>query len=283
MSAIGVMQKDILDVRRSKIVWFVGILFSLITALFFYQIHSFGGMDGFADVMLALWNLVFVGAMFIPAIALVAAYLSIAGERESGSIKFLLSTPINRRELVVGKFLSRTAVVAASLLFAFVVSAVLSVVWFSDLMIGTFLAVAALTMLYALAYVAVAIAISASTASRSRAMGGALGFYFVTNLLVLFNGLSISAALDYLLNDLLNAGIGQDPISFMTMIISPTQSYLTSTMLAFPEDFMRAAGGFNPDELSWYIQGEMGLALLIAWLVVPLAIGIWRFDKANID
>ena len=281
MSAIGVMQKDILDVRRTKIVWFVGILFTLITALFFYQIHSFGGMDGFADVTLALWNLVFVGAMFIPAIALVAAYLSIAGERESGSIKFLLSTPINRRELVLGKFLSRTAVVTTSLLFAFVVSAILSLVWFSDLMVGTFLAVAALTTLYALAYVAVAIAISASTASRSRAMGGALGFYFVTNLLVIFGDLSIRGLLRYVLNELLDLGVGQDPLTFMTMIISPTQSYLTTTLLAFPEDFL-ATNGLDPETMSWYVQGEVGLALLVAWLVVPLLIGIWRFDKANI-
>ncbi|WP_336325217.1 ABC transporter permease subunit [Halovenus sp. HT40] len=281
MSAIGVMRKDILDVRRTKIVWFVGLLFTLITALFFYQIHTFGGMEGFADVTLALWNLVFVGAMFIPAIALVAAYLSIAGERESGSIKFLLSTPINRRELVLGKFLSRTAIVTASLLFAFVVSAILSLVWFSDLMIGTFLAVAALTTLYALAYVAVAIAISASTASRSRAMGGALGFYFVTNLLVVFGDLSITGLLRYVLNELLGLGVGDDPITFMTMVISPTQSYLSSTMLAFPEDFL-TANTLDPSTMSWYVQGEMGLALLVAWLVVPLLIGIWRFDKANI-
>lgn len=281
MSALGVMEKDILDVRRSKIVWFTGLLFTLVTVLFFYQIRTFGGVDGFADVLLALWNLVFVGAMFVPAIALVAAYLSIAGERESGSIKFLLSTPINRRELVVGKFLSRTAVVGVSLLFAFVVSAVLSVVWFSDLMLDTFLAVAALTTLYALAYVAVAIAISASTATRSRAMGGALGFYFVTNLLVIFGDLSIRGLLDYVLNDLAGLSVGQDPLTFMTMVISPTQSYLASTMLAFPADFL-ALNGLDPETMSWYVQGEMGLALLAAWLVVPLLVGIWRFDRANI-
>jgi ABC-2 type transport system permease protein len=281
MSTLGVMRKDILDVRRTKIVWFVGILFTLITALFFYQIHTFGGIEGFDDVLLGLWNLVFVGAMFIPAIALVAAYLSIAGERESGSIKFLLSTPINRRDLVLGKFLSRTAIVTTSLLFAFVVSAVLSLVWFSGLRIGTFVAVTALTLLYALAYVAVAVAISASTASRSRAMGGALGFYFVTNLLVVFGNLSIAGLLRYVLNELLDLGVGQDPITFMTMVISPTQSYLASTMLAFPEEFL-SFQGLNAEEMAWYVQGEVGLALLLAWLVVPLLIGIWRFDKANI-
>ncbi|WP_436901401.1 ABC transporter permease subunit [Halovenus halobia] len=281
MSAFGVMRKDILDVRRAKIVWFVGLLFTLVTVLFFYQINVSGGLPGIPDVLLALWNLVFIGALFIPAIALVTAYLSIAGERESGSIKFLLSTPINRRELVLGKFLSRTTVVSASLLVAFVITAGLSVVWFEELRIGSFVAVAGLTTLYALSYVAVAIAISASTSSRSRAMGGALGFYFVTNLLVIFGDLSIRGLLDYVLNDLLNAGVGQDPLTFITMVISPTQSYLSSVLLAFPGDFLTVQQ-LNPEEMAWYVQGEMGLALLVAWLVIPLLIGIWRFDRANI-
>jgi ABC-2 type transport system permease protein len=281
MSTASVFRKDILDVRRAKIVWFVGILFTLVTVLFFYQIWEFGGLEGFDDVLLGLWNLTFIGAMFIPAIALVAAYLSIAGERESGSIKFLLSTPINRRELVLGKFLSRTVVVAASCLLAFAVAAVLSVIWFASLRPGVFVGVAALTTLYALAYVSVAVAISATTASRSRAMGGALGFYFATNLLVIFGDLSIRGLIEYVLNDLLGAGVGEDPLTLLTMIISPTQSFLASVLLVYPENFLEY-NNLDPSEMSWYVQGEMGLLLLVLWLIVPLAFGIWRFDKANI-
>jgi ABC-2 type transport system permease protein len=281
MSTASVFRKDILDVRRAKIVWFVGSLFTLVTVLFFYQIWEFGGVEGFDDVLLGLWNLTFVGALFIPAIALVAAYLSIAGERESGSIKFLLSTPINRRELVLGKFLSRTAVVATSCLLAFAVAAVLSVIWFGALRPGVFVGVAVLTTLYALSYVAVAVAISASTASRSRAMGGALGFYFVTNLLVVFGDLSIRGLLEYVLNDLLGAGVGEDPLTFLTMVISPTQSFLASVQLVYPDRWLRF-NELDPADLSWYVQGEMGLVLLLLWLVVPLAIGIRRFETANI-
>jgi ABC-2 type transport system permease protein len=193
----------------------------------------------------------------------------------------LLSTPVTRREVVFGKFLSRTAIVAASLGIAFVVAALLSLLWFSTVRPGVFLGVAVLTTLYALAYVAVAVAISASTGSRSRAMGGALGFYFVTNLLVVFGDLSIRGLLAYLLNDILGAGVGEDPLTFLTMIMSPTQSYLASTMLVFPDAFM-AEQGVNPAELSWYVQGKPGLALLLAWCVLPLLVGVWRFDRVNI-
>ena len=282
MSTADVFRKDILDVRRAKIVWFVGALFTLLVVLFFYQVQEFGGIEGTDDMLLALWNLVFVGAMFVPAVALVAAYLSIAGERESGSLKFLLSTPISRRDVVLGKFLSRTAVVAASLVFAFAVSVVLAAAWFGLSHLDAFLGIAALTLLYSLAYVAVAIAISASTASRSRAMGGALGFYFVTNVLVVFEGLSIRTLLDWLLNTVLGLGIAEDPLTFLMFIISPTQSFFTSTALAFPDQFL-IEQGMDPGEASWYIQGEVGLAFLFVWLVVPLVLGLWRFEHVNID
>jgi ABC-2 type transport system permease protein len=87
--------------------------------------------------------------------------------------------------------------------------------------------------------------------------------------------------LDYVLNELLNAGVGQDPLTFMTMVISPTQSYLSSVLLAFPDNFLTVQQ-LNPEEMAWYVRGEMGLALLAVWLVIPLLIGIWRFDRANI-
>lgn len=281
MSSIDVFRKDILDVRRAKIVWFVGALFTLLVVLFFYQVQEFGGIAGVDDMLLALWNLVFVGAMFIPAVALVAAYLSIAGERESGSLKYLLSTPISRRDVVLGKFLSRTVVVVVSLLVAFAVSVLLAIVWFGLSHLDAFVGIAALMILYSLAYVAVAIAISASTATRSRAMGGALGFYFLTNVLVVFEGLSIRALLDWLLNTVLDAGIGEDPLSFLMLVISPTQSFFNATGLVFPDQFLIEQGA-DPREVAWYVQGEVGLLFLLAWLVVPLLVGVWRFERVNI-
>jgi len=163
-----------------------------------------------------------------------------------------------------------------------VVAAGLGAVWFGSLKPSVFVGTAALTTLYALTYVAVAIAISASTATRSRAMGGALGFYFITNLLVIFGDLSIQGLLEYLLNDILGAGVGDDPLLCLSMIISPTQSYLQSTLLAFPESFTSARGLPGVEELAWYVQPEMALALLFAWLLIPLFLGVRQFKRANI-
>ena len=292
MSVRTVVAKDLRDVRRAKLVWFVGGLYTLLTALFVVQVRL-GGLEGdgngganplagLPDVLAVLWNVAFVGAVFVPAIALVTAYLAIAGERESGTVRVLLSTPISRRDVVLGKYVSRAAVVAASLVLAFAVAAALVSIWFASLRPGVFLGIAALTAVYALAYVAVAIAVSAATASRARAMAGAIGFYFATNLVTLFDETSGLAALEYVLNDLLALGIGESAIQFLGMVSNPTRAYLVATVGVFPDELTATAAFPVANDLAWYAGPESAAVVLLAWLCVPIWFGVRRFERADI-
>lgn len=272
MSTLAVAKKDFLDVRRSKIVWFVGGLYAFFMVLILYF-----GQNGVPDpdVKNALWNLTGTGAMFIPLIALVSAYLAIAGERESGGIKYLLSIPNSRRDVVLGKYLTRTAIVTIAILGAFLLGAALALLWYPSLEARTFVGIAALTVLYALTYVAVAIGISAATSSRSRAMGGAIGFFFVTNVLNLFGPLRL--AIQYLFNDLAGLDISANQIMFVQSLISPTAAYVSSTGLVFPDGFRNV-----PSDVPWFLQGETMVVILLAWLVVPIALGVWRFERVDL-
>ncbi|WP_137289103.1 ABC transporter permease [Natronorubrum halophilum] len=272
MSTLDVAKKDFLDVRRAKIVWFVGALYTLFMVLLVYVAQN-NNPD--PSILNALWSLTAVGAMFIPLIALVTAYLAIAGERESGGVKYLLSIPNTRADVVLGKFLTRTAIVSASIAFAFLIGGVLTLLWYPSPEMDTFAIMAGLTILYALTYVAVAIGISAATASRSRAMGGSIAFFFTTSVLNVAGPLRL--AIDYLLNDIVGFEVSMNQISFLQALISPTAAYVNSTGLAFPE-------GFNtiPADLPWFLQGETMLVVMLAWLVVPLALGIWQFERADL-
>ncbi|WP_436925716.1 ABC transporter permease subunit [Halosimplex amylolyticum] len=282
MSVRAVAHKDFLDVRRAKIVWAAGGAYTALTALFFLQVRL-GSFERASDDVLALWNVVFVGAVFVPAVALVAAYLAIAGERESGSIKHLLSTPVSRRDVVLGKYLSRAGVVAASLALAFAVAAALASVWFGPVRWRAFVGIAALTTVYALAYVSVAIAISAATATRSRAMLGALGFYFSTNLMALNDDVSGLAGVEYVLRELLGVSVDPELIQFLGVLTNPTRAYLFAATAAFPEELTEAMEIPVPADPAWYLRPEVALGLLLAWLVVPAAFGIRRFERADID
>jgi len=279
MSVVDVLRKDFKDVRRAKLVWAPALVYTLFMLLFFWG-QSQSTRPDFYQI---LWGLVGVGgALLIPLIALVAAYLSIAGERESGSIKFLLGLPNTRTDVVVGKVLSRSAVVTAGILVAFVIGVPAAAILVPDMTFeyGDYVLFAAVTVLYALAYVAVAVAISAATASRSRAMSGAIGFFFLFNLVWNFLPVGPVQMIGFLSDEF---GLDvSDSVTELVYSISPTGAYLNGILkLIMPDRFNAQAGAVVADP-PFYIQGWFMVLILAAWVVVPLALGAWRFRRAEL-
>lgn len=278
MSVLAVAKKDFLDVRRAKSVWIVSGLYMLLVAFLFYF-----GQNGTTDpnVIYQLSTLTTVGTLFVPIVALMMVYLTIAGERESGSIRYLLSLPNTRRDIVIGKYLSRGAVGTGVILVAFGVGAVMTILWYPSLEGAVFGGVAALTVLLTLAYVSVAIGISAATGARSRAMTGAIGFYFASNLLMISPNLSIVAVLKYVLNGRLGMGISDHLFEFIRML-SPTIAFRKSLPLVVPNDVTVFPANADPSAPS-YLTPEVAFTILVAWLVVPIAFGLWRFNRTDLD
>jgi ABC-2 type transport system permease protein len=277
---LSVARRDFLDVRRAKLVWAPVALYSLFMVLFFWG-QSNAQQPEFANTIRALGAV--GGLLIIPLIALVAAYLSIAGERESGSIKVTLGQPIDRSAVVLGKLLSRTAVVYAGLLVSFVVGIGAAAVFVPEMTFeyGDYAVFAGLTMLFGLVYTSIAVAVSAATASRSRAMGAGIGFFFVFNVFWYFLPVSPTQVIQFLLEQL-----GEDPTEFTDLIqfvalLSPAGAYnslVIEWVAPVPQQPGASAGGSTP----WFLQDWMMLLILVAWLVVPLGLAYRRFRAAEI-
>lgn len=277
MSSIGVFRKDFLDVRRAKIVWFVCGIYTLLLGLFFYfNRNAETGPEGVAPIIQPFQAVFGTGVLVLPLVALVAAYLSIAGERESGSIKYLLSLPNQRRDVVFGKFLSRSAMVGGAVLLAFGVAAILGIVWYPSLEVELFLRMLTLTLLYVLAYVSIAVGLSAATATRSKAIGGSISVYFITVLLVIV-GL-IQQILNYLLNDLAGLALNESELFLVQAIVSPTIAYSQLQNWAF----QGAVSGQGPQFSVWYLEPEIMFASLVGWIVVPLLLGYVVFERSDL-
>ncbi|WP_323171170.1 ABC transporter permease subunit [Natrialba sp. PRR66] len=277
MNAISVAKRDLLDVRRAKLIWVPVALYVLFMLLFYWgQSNSMN--PSFYRIMLSLATI--GGVLLIPLVALVAAYLSVAGERESGSVRYQLSLPVSRTDVVLGKLLSRVSVVSGALLASFAIGLVAAWTLVPEMSVeyGDYAVFVALTLLYALAYVSIAVAISAATASRSRAMGGAIGFFFVFN--IIWNFLPIGPAyMARFVFEELELNYAASHLEFI-FSLSPTGAYLNALELAFPaEQFPGQVGsGFDV----FYLQEWFMLVILVAWVVVPLGLGIWRFRRADL-
>lgn len=222
-----------------------------------------------------------IGVLIIPLIALIASYLAIAGERESGSIKFRLGLPTTRLELVTGKFLSRVSLVAGAVVLSVAVGGLYGVATYPTLPFDTLLAFTGLTLVFVTAYVAVAIGISAATASRSRAMSSAIGYFFIFNVFWLLNlgSFSIVGAIKFIFEDILGLDLAQKT-ELLIRALSPGTAYINSLGLLFPKQF-----GITPTNQGaspFYLEPWFMIVILLLWIIVPLGLGSWRFGRANI-
>ncbi|NHN57687.1 ABC transporter permease subunit [Halorussus rarus] len=279
MSWLVVARKDFDDAVRSRMLWAITALFLLFTAGAVYVRESvLGETPGLPDV---LQFVTVPASLIIPLTALVVAYLAIAGERESGSIKLLLGLPHTRADVVFGKLVGRTAVVAVGIVVAFVGAAVTALALFGDLAVVDFVLVTLVTVLFGLTYVGIAIGASAFAATRSRAMALAVGAFFLFQ--VLWNVVPLGVY--YLVEGALPGATSRLPAwYYLVQVLNPNNAYSQAADLVFS-----GAGSIVPAEalagssVPFYVQNWFGLVILVVWLVVPVALGYWRFQRVDID
>jgi ABC-2 type transport system permease protein len=301
-SVRSIANKDFNDAVRSWAFWGLSAFFLLLMAgaagVITYIIEEPMTTQEFSFLLSQVTKLV------IPLIALLLGWKAIAGERDSGSIKVLLSLPHSRMDAVLGKFLGRTAVLSVSLVVGFVLASV-AVVWAVEpVSVTEYVGFLAMTVLYGMAYVSIAVALSSVTRSSTIAAGLMFGvfvlFYVVWN--VIQTVLQILMRQGYIdgvempVGEVLDAGAGSSATierlpnwALFIDTIDPGTAYQNAltvvsasgtggigTTFGYPQSAM------FPDGMPFYLQDWFSFVILLAWIVVPLAVALVRFDRAEI-
>jgi ABC-type transport system involved in multi-copper enzyme maturation permease subunit len=122
------------------------------------------GQRGYARTLAGLMQL---GLVFVPLMALVPAVAAIAGEREAGTLDYLLAQPVTRGGVYRAKWAGITMAVSLSVIAGLSVTAAIATS--RGVAGGPTAALVACTALLAAAFVSLGMWISALTASRTRA------------------------------------------------------------------------------------------------------------------
>uniref|UniRef100_UPI0025EB70DF ABC transporter permease n=1 Tax=Thiobacillus sp. TaxID=924 RepID=UPI0025EB70DF len=103
---IGIIAgKEFWDRIRNRWVLAVALVFTAFALAIAYFGGAQQGAVGFRSIEFTIASLVSLVIYLIPLIALILGFDAIVGERERGSLDLLLSMPITRFELLLGKYL----------------------------------------------------------------------------------------------------------------------------------------------------------------------------------
>lgn len=296
MSWQAIARKDFQDSIRSG--WVIGlsiVFLVLFVALSYFFAEGVGGAvqqqtgeqlssDAFISLLAS-----FIGLM-IPLVAIVLAYASVAGERDSGTLKLLLSLPHSRRDVVLGKIVGRSAVIVLPILVGFVAAAIVFLITPVTLEVGNYVAFALLSALLGIVFVCLAVGISAASGSRRQAMLGNVGIYVI---FALFWG-SFAEGLVSLLDEYTNTGFETlIQIQLATRLFNPTDAYQSLAAILWTGDDLGARvalfGGFAGEiyadalaPLPAYFSDPVVALVFLAWLAVPPVLGYLVFRDADL-
>lgn len=297
MSLAAVARKDFEDAARSKMLWsLTGLLVALI-GIFYVAAWHFADDPDAAELVRGL---ALPMQVIVPLAALIAGYMSIVGERRSGSIKVLLGLPPTREDVVFGKLAGRSGVVGAAVLTAFVVAAVLSGLLIGSVPFGDLGGLLLASILLGLAFVGIAVGVSAAMSSRGRAMAAVVGTYL---LFIGFWDVAIGGVYR-----IVEGSFPPSPITPRNQIeawalllqrLNPMEAYgvVASNLIdtsVFPLT-LQFPIGINPTrrpgvttadlvagDLPFYLSDWFAALILLAWFAVPVVAGYVRFRGADL-
>jgi ABC-2 type transport system permease protein len=261
-----VARKEFADAVRSRMFWGLSVVMILFAYLGLYAPTAFAD-DPSADTGIQLLGSPML--VLVPIISLIVGYMAIVSERENGSIRMVLSLPLKRGEVLVGKFVGRTAVVTVPILLGFVLAIPFVYLLYGTLPAGVYTEFVFRTVLTAILFVALAVGISGSFDTRGKALAAVIGVFVVFE--YIWGVLPL--AIQYALTGELPSGTPPDWYEFV-LRLAPGEATAVVADALF-------SLSIATDE-SILLQEWVAGIIVVAWILVPLSIGYSRFKRANI-
>lgn len=274
MSAVDLGQiavlarKEFRDRIRNR--WILAV--SVILAVFALVITYFGaaqqGAVGVRSMEVTIASLASLVIYLVPLIALLLGFDAVVGERERGSLDLLLSMPITRLELLLGKFLGLSAALACSMVVGFGAAGILLAFSAPASAIYAYAGFIVSSVLLGLTFLSLAMAVSVFAADRARASGAAIALWFFFVLVF-----------DLLLLGLLVASGGQTGAEVFPylLLLNPADVFRIVNLLGL-EDVHTHYGltTMFPRQLA---SGLVLGGVMLTWIIAPLALASWRFRQ----
>jgi Cu-processing system permease protein len=263
-----IAQRELREALRNKWLWFLTLGFAALA----YALSQAGlaaagyaGLGGFGRTAASLINALL---LFVPLIGLTVGAGTLAGDRERGTLLYLLAQPVSRSEVFLGKATGAALAVLASLALGFGLAGIgLSSGAGGDA--AAYLGLAGYSLLLALASVGLGFIVSAVSRKGAAASGAALLIWLV---LVFFGDLGVIGA---------TLALRPTPATLLVMLLSnPLQLFKLAAIynLRATLDTLGPVGQYAVYRFGDGLEGLL-LGLLLVWIVATFAVAFALFNR----
>jgi Cu-processing system permease protein len=273
LSVFLLMAKELEDTRRSRWFLLLAIVFAgLALSLSLLGMSSLGaiGGAGFGRTTASLLNLVM---LIVPLMGLLMSALSVAGEREHGTLLAILAQPVLLEELLLGKFLGLATALLGTICFGFGLAALVIARQGGLPHVGGYLVLLGYTALFGLGCLSLGFLISALARRTASAVGVALFVWLVSVFLSDLGLIGTAIVLRLSPRSLLWLSLANPAQVFKLAVLQGIQRSLES---------LGPGGVYATSVLgAWLPLALTGLLLL--WAIVPFAIAVLVLRKRGVS
>lgn len=268
---ITVAEKELLEAMRSKWLSTFTIVFALLALLIsFFGLSSLGvgGYQGFNRVTASLLNLVLY---LLPLIALVMGSSAVVGEKESGSLHVLLTQPVSKSEVIIGKFLGLSLALLASILTGFGGAGVVIAWKIGTINIMDYLIFVLLSIILAFIFLSIALLISVISKKRAQALGFGIFIWFL--MILVYDFLAIGVVSLQKVSVII-------PLLFLLLLANPADMVRVLVILQLGgEETFGPTLAVLTRLISKGSSEVLLFAVLLLWIIVPLTIATILFSR----
>ncbi len=269
-NVILIMKKEAGESLKNR--WFIlyTLCFSalaLLVLLFSTMGGDIAGFSGFGRTAASIINLVL---LFVPLIAIITGGVSISQERENGTLPYLLSHPINKNEIFVGKFLGILIAIWSSILLGFGLAGLGVALRGGQGEITGYLLTVLLSALLAACFLSIGFLVSVYSGKASKAIGISVFLWLLFIILGDLGIMGTTVAMDL--------GIKQ---VFVLALLNPAEVFKIASVLVLSPRF-EILGPVGVYAVRTF--GQQGVfyllfSIMLLWVLVPFGYAYFVFTR----
>jgi len=277
-----ISKKELLDNIRNRWIILLTVIFIILIITFSY-VAGGGREDLFGDMEASVTTMMAISSLLIPLIAIILGFSTISGEAESGALYVVLSYPVRRIEVLLGKLLGLGSVIIISILLGFGFGGIVIALTTGSSSWTGYIGFIFLSIFLGFIYLSLAMCISSYCKRRITSIGGGIVLFFWS----LIYGTVMMAVLfasGQPINSILTGDLPEWFIN--SAVFSPSDMHQTAVYRAFGQSAVTFDAGGGGGITSIPIPEFLNLGnLLIAhfiWFIIPLVLAYFLFKRRDI-